>query len=169
MIIKYVLPTLVGLIILYSAIKKVKIYDCFVDGATESIALIKAVFPYVTAVFICIALFKESGLSDFITKILAVPLGYLGIPSELSELILLTPLSGNGTLALIEEIIKTYGADSYVARCACVISGATETVFYISAVYLSKCKSKKITYAIGVALFSTFIGAITACLICKVI
>ena len=55
MIIKYVLPTLVGLIILYSAIKKVKIYDCFVDGATESIALIKAVFPYVAAVFICIA------------------------------------------------------------------------------------------------------------------
>ena len=56
MIIKYVLPTLVGLIIVYSAIKKVKIYDCFVDGATESIALIKAVFPYVAAVFICIAL-----------------------------------------------------------------------------------------------------------------
>lgn len=167
--IKYILPTIVGLIILYSAIKKVKIYDCFIDGATESIALIKAVFPYVAAVFICIALFKESGLSGHVTKLLSVPLAYLGIPSELTELILLTPLSGNGTLALLEDIIETYGADSYVARCACVISGATETVFYISAVYLSKCKSKKISYAIGIALLSTLIGTTFACFICRFI
>lgn len=167
--ISYVLPTLVGLIILYSAIKRVKIYDCFIDGASASIQLVRSVFPYIAAIFIAITLFKESGLSQKLTALLATPLSYVGIPSELCELIMLTPLSGSGSLALLEDIISTYGADSYIARCACVISGASETVFYISAVYLSECKSKKLSYAIPVALFATFCGTVIACLICRFI
>ena len=104
--ISYVLPTLVGLIILYSAIKRVKIYDCFIDGATASIQLVRSVFPYIAAIFIAITLFKESGLSQKLTALLATPLSYVGIPSELCELIMLTPLSGSGSLALLEDIIS---------------------------------------------------------------
>lgn len=164
----YILPALMIFMLVYCLIKKVKVYDCFLDGARESLDLIKTIFPYIAAIFVCIELFKQSGLSDTLARWLSVPLGYLGIPSEIAELILLVPLSGNGTIALFESIIEEYGVDSYPARCAAVVSGATETIFYISAVYFSKCKVKRLKYAIPVALFSTFAGTIIACALCRI-
>ncbi|NLZ25878.1 MAG: hypothetical protein GX891_05390 [Clostridiales bacterium] len=164
----YILPTFVGLILVYALIKRAKVYDCFIEGTKSGMSLVKDVFPYICSIFICISLFKASGLSSVISKYLAVPLGFLGIPAELTELLIITPLSGSGTIALLENIIETYGADSYVARCASVICGATETVFYVAAVYISQCKSKKMGPTIPIALFSTFMGAVIACALCKV-
>lgn len=164
----YILPALLILMILYCIVKRVKVYDCFLDGAKDSLELIKTIFPYIAAIFVCIELFKACGLSHKVAEWLSVPLGYLGIPSEITELMLLVPLSGNGTIALLENIIEEYGVDSYPARCAAVIAGATETIFYISAVYFSKCKVKRLKYAIPVSLFSTFAGTIIACALCRV-
>lgn len=164
----YLLPILIIAMIGYCIVKKVCVYDCFLDGAKESLDLVKSIFPYIAAIFICIELFKASGLSSVFARWLAVPLGFLGIPSEIAELIMLVPLSGNGTIALLENIIDTYGVDSYPARCAAVISGATETIFYISAVYFSKCKVKRLKYAIPVSLFSTLAGTVLACALCRI-
>ena len=136
----YILPVILVALLVYSLIKRVKIYDCFLDGGKESLALVKTIFPYIAAVFVAIELFRASGLSEIVSGWLAVPLSYIGIPAELSELVLLVPLSGNGAIALLEKIISEYGADSYVARCAAAVTGASETIFYISAVFFSKCK-----------------------------
>ena len=65
-------------------------------------------------------------------------MGYLGIPPEITELMMLVPISGSGTIALVEEVFAEFGVDSYVAKCASVVAGGSETIFYISAVYLSK-------------------------------
>lgn len=164
----YLLPVILILLLVFCIIKKVKIYDCFLDGTRESLALVKTIFPYIGAIFVCIELFQASGLSSMLSGFLAKPLSWLGIPSEITELMLLVPLSGNGTIALLENIITEYGVDSYPARCAAVIAGATETIFYISAVYFSGCKVKKLRYAIPVALFSTFAGTVIACALCRV-
>lgn len=164
----FVLPVILLLLVVYSLVKRVKIYDCFLDGGKESLSLAVTVFPYIAAVFVAIELFRASGLSAIVSGWLAVPLSYLGIPSELSELVLLVPLSGNGAIALLEKIITEYGADSYVARCAATVTGASETIFYISAVYFSKCKVKNLRYAIPVALFSSLLGMVTACALCRV-
>ena len=91
----------------------------------------------------------------------------IGIPKELTELIIIRPLSGSGSLALLEELYQTYGVDSYVSRCASVIIGSSETVFYIAAVYFSTTKVKKLRSAIPIALIATFIGTIFACLFCR--
>lgn len=164
----YLLPLILLFAIIVCAIKKVRVYDCFLYGAKESLSLVKSIFPYIAAIFVCIHLFKVSGLSALIAELLSKPLGYIGIPSEITELILLVPLSGNGTVALLENIIATYGADSYQARCAAVIAGGSETIFYISAVYLSACKAKKLRYAIPVSLFASLLGALIACALCRV-
>ncbi len=165
---KYILPVLLILLIVFCILKRVKVYDCFLGGAKESLQLTKTIFPYIAAIFVCLAAFKASGISQQISEWLRTPLSYLGIPSEITEIILLVPLSGNGTIALLESIIGEYGVDSYPARCAAVISGATETIFYISAVYFSACKAKKLRYAIPVALFCTFLGTVVACALCRV-
>lgn len=164
----YILPVLLIILLIVCIIKKVKVYDCFLQGAKDGLALVKNIFPYVATIFVCIELFKESGLSEALAGWLEKPLSYLGIPKEISEIILLVPLSGNGTIALLESIIRDTGVDSYPARCAAVISGATETIFYISAVYFSQCKVKKLRYAIPVAIFSTLLGTVVACALCRI-
>lgn len=163
----YVLPVLVIVLLFVCSIKKVKVYDCFLDGAKDSLSLIKTIFPYIATIFIGVELFSASGLSARLANLLATPLSYLGIPKEITELILLVPLSGNGTIALLEKIITECGVDSYPARCAACIAGGTETVFYISAVYFSSSKIKKLRYAIPVSLFCTLLGTIVACLLCR--
>ena len=164
----YVLPiVLIGLTV-YALAKKVKVYDCFLDGAKDGLALVKTVFPYVASIYIVIVLFKESGLSNIVSGWLSVPLSYLGIPPEITELMLLVPISGNGTIALLQDIINTYGVDSYVARCASVVAGGTETIFYISAVYLSKYKDKRLVGAIPISLFCTLISVVSGCALCRV-
>lgn len=164
----YILPVLLVLLIVFCMIKRVKIYDCFALGAKDSLSLVTSIFPYICAIFICIEAFKASGLSRTICTLLSKPLSIIGVPSEIAELLLLVPLSGSGTTALVENIINEYGANSYVARCATVIAGGSETIFYISAVYFSTCKVKKLRYAIPVSLLCTLLGALLSCALCRV-
>ena len=134
----YILPVLLVVLIVLSLVKRVKVYDCFLGGAGDGLSLALTVFPYIAAVFVAIELFRASGLSSYTAKLLARPFSFLGIPPELAELMLLTPLSGNGAIALLEKLIAEHGADSYIGRCASVVAGASETIFYISAVYLPR-------------------------------
>lgn len=164
----YLLPVILVGTVIYSLAKRVSVYDCFLDGARESLSLVKSIFPYIAVIFICIELFRASGLAHIVSGWLSHPLRFLGIPPEIAELVLLVPLSGNGAIALLEDIISTYGVDSYIARCAATIAGASETVFYVSAVYFSKCKVKNLRYAIPVSLFSSFLGMVVACALCRV-
>lgn len=164
----YILPVIFILLLVVCLIKRVKVYDCFVLGAKDSLSLVLDIVPYLATMFICIEAFKVSGLSDLIATALAKPLSYIGIPSEIAEVILLVPLSGNGTTALVQEIITKYGADSYIARCATVIAGGSETIFYISAIYFSQCKVKKLRYAIPVSLLASLLGTLLACALCRV-
>ena len=94
--------------------------------------------------------------------------GALGIPQELTKLVLIKPFSGSGSLAYLNEIIKNYGADSYVARCACVCFGSSETVFYISAVYFAGMKVKNLAMPILCVLVATLVSTVIACLVCRV-
>lgn len=163
----YIVPALIISLIAACAIKKINVYDSFVEGAKEALSLVVSIFPYIAAIFICIQLFKVSGFASFLSGILEKPLALLGIPPELAELLLLRPVSGNGSLALLETIFEEYGADSYVGKCAAVIMGSTETIFYIAAVYFSGCNVKKLRSAIPISLFATLLGTIVACLLCR--
>lgn len=164
----YIIPSVIFFMILYAAIKKVPVYDSFVEGAKDALHLVYTIFPYICAIFICIQLFKVSGLAKLLSDLLAKPLSLLGIPAELGELLLLRPVSGNGSLALLENIFEIYGADSYIGKCAAVIMGSSETIFYISAVYFSGCEVKNLRSAIPISLFASLVGAVTSCLICRI-
>ena len=93
---------------------------------------------------------------------------FLGIPPEIGKLVLLKPFSGSGSTALLSEILSAYGADSYIARCACVAYGSSETVFFISAVYFAGSR-KNLTKPVLIALFSNFASLILGCLFCKIL
>lgn len=165
---KYVIPILLIFLIAFAFIKKIDNYGVFVKGASKSLKLLFDIFANIVAVFIIIELFKVSGLSGYLYKILSPVFNFIGIPPELTELIVLKPFSGSGTLAILSDIFTTYGVDSYIGRCASVIVASSETVFYVSSVYFSKTKVKNLSYAIPLALFVTFLGSLFACLFCKI-
>ncbi len=133
----YVIPVIFIIVFGFAVFKKVKIYDEFTNGVKEAVNFTVSLIPCLAAIFMMCAVFEKSGLSDRLTQLLSPVFGALGIPRELTKLVLIKPFSGSGSLAYLNEIITKYGADSYISRCACVCFGSSETVFYISAVYFA--------------------------------
>ncbi len=165
----YILPILIIFLLFYSFFKKINAYKCFVDGAKGAISLCMDIFPYIVAILVAVALFRASGLADILINILAPIFNFFGIPTEVCELVLLRPFTGSGSFAILNDIFARFGADSYIARCASCIMGSSETLFYVSTVYISKTSIKKLSYAIPVGILASIFGAIMACLICKIL
>ena len=165
---QYVIPLIFIAIIGYAAVKRVNVFGSFSRGAGEAVKFVLSLIPLLACTFIMCELFERSHLSDMLSRALSPMFGFLGVPAELSKLILIKPFSGSGSLAYLTDIISEYGADSYIARCACVCFGSSETVFYISAVYFAGLKVKKLAMPIICVLLATFASTVVACLICRV-
>ena len=166
---KYILPSLIILLLLYSVIKKNNTYNSFVVGAKSSFDLVLTSFPYIATIFVAVEIFNVSGLSVLFSDFVAPIFEFVGIPKQLSELVILKNFTGCGALALLENIFITYGADSYLARAGCVIAGCSEAIFYVVAVFFGKTKITKFRYAIIVGVLANLIGAIVGCLLCRFI
>ena len=164
----YVIPILILALLIFCIIKKVSAYDVFVSGASSSLKLVAEIFPYLVAIFLLCELFEVSGLSQIFVDFLSPVFEFFGVPKELIKLVIIKPFSGSGSLALLTEIIKNNGVDSYITKCACAVYGSSETIFYISAIYFTKCKNKKATKAILISLVATIISTILTCLICNI-
>lgn len=165
----YIIPAILILLFIYCFVKNVNAYDHFISGAKGAVNLCINTFPYLVAIFIAVELFKVSGLNTFVAKAVSPVFNFLGIPTELVDFMVIRPFSGSGSMAMLRELYASYGADSYVAHCASVIVSATDTVFYIVAVYFSTIKIKKLKGTIPLALISCFIGSLIACFICRFI
>ncbi len=164
----FVTPVLIILLLVYCAKKKVNCYGTFANGAKGAIGLCLDVLPFLVTIFVAIQLFRISGLAEIVANYLGPIIECIGIPRELTELMIIRPFSGSGSLALAEQIFSTYGPDSYISRCASVIMGSSETIFYVATIYLSQTKAKRLLYAIPVALIATLASSIIACLLCRV-
>ena len=157
------------LLFLFCLIKNLPAYTYFTTGAKEAINICTNTFPSLVAIFIVVELFRISGLSSTFAKALSPVLSFFGIPNELAELIIIKPFSGSGSIAILDNCIATYGANSYIAKCASVLMSTSETLFYITAVYFGTVGPKKLKFAIPVSLFASFIGTIVACALCRVL
>ena len=165
----YIIPVIFIALFCYSKYKKVNTYDTFVKGAKKAIPLVIDIFPYIATIMIAVALLRLSGVTLLLAQFFSPLFHLLGIPSQLIELVLLRPFTGSGSYALLNNVLLEYGADSYISRCACVILGCSETIFYVTAVYTSQTKVKRLLYAIPVALIASVVGSVVACLLCKII
>ena len=112
----YILPIFILFAFLCAFFKKVDVYNSFITGVNSAIELLLSIFPYILAVMVASELFEKSGLSDLVVKTLKPLFDFLGVPSELTKLILFKPLSGSGALAMLTEIYQTYGTESYISK-----------------------------------------------------
>lgn len=166
---KYIIPVILIFPFLVSAVKRKNAYEDFVSGVQAALKTVFSIFPYVTAVFIMTELFEKSGLNGALIDLSGHFFKIFGIDEALIPLILIKPFSGSASLSVLSEITKNYGVDSYISRCAATIYGSSETIFYVSAVYFSECKSKPPMLAIIISLVANFVSIVFACFIVRIL
>ncbi len=164
-----IVPLLFLGVFIAAAVKKVKVYDAFTQGVKNVVPLIANIFPYLAAIFMLTELFEKSGLSDKVCDFLSPAFEFSGVPREVIRLLIVKPFSGSGATAVFTEIVQTCGADSYIARCAAVCYGSSETVFYIGAVYFSAVKEKRLAAATAISLVSSLAAAVLGCFFCRIL
>jgi spore maturation protein B len=129
------IPFLVFFIVVYGAIKKVKIYETFVEGAKEGFNVGVRIIPYLVAMLVAIGIFRASGAMDILSWLVSPITSLIGMPAEALPMAIMRPLSGSGALGVMSEVIKTHGPDSLLGRMVSVMMGSGETTFYVLAVY----------------------------------
>lgn len=164
-----IIPIFIAFVFVYALIKGVDAYSAFVKGAKEALPLMASLLPFIIAMFVAVELFRNSGLSAILCKFLSPFFNFIGVPSEVCELTLIRPFSSNAGYVLLRNIFSTYGVDSYVGKCASVIMGSSDTIFYVSSIYFSSTKVKKTLLTIPIALLCNLICTILACFCCRFI
>ena len=160
----YLMPGLVVLTLLCGLRARIDVYSAFVRGAKEGLVTLLEMAPYLCAVLTATALLRQTGIMDALTQLLAPALAQAGIPSQAASVVLLRPLSGSAALAAVQDVITHMGADSRAARFACVISGASETVFFTGSLYMGAAGVKNGRYAVSAALAAYAAGVLAAAL-----
>ncbi len=147
-------------------IRKVKVYDVFIDGAKEGFEVAVKIIPFLVGILVAIGMFRASGAMDLLTNALRPAMNAINFPPEVFPLAVLRPLSGSGSLALTTDIIKRYGADSLTSRIAATMYGSSETLFYVLAVYFGAVGVKRTRHAIPAAIVGDVVAALVAVAIC---
>ena len=166
-ILKGIIPIIIVLVVIYGVIKKVKVYECFVEGAKDGITICLRIFPYLLAMIIAVNVFRASGALDFFIYLVKPVVKFIGLPPEVVPLVLIKPLSGSGALGIFTDIIKQYGADSYIGKVASIIMGSTETIFYTLTVYFGAVNIKKIRHTLWAAILADITAIIMAVTLAK--
>lgn len=160
-----IIPIMVLGIIIYGFLKKINIYDVFVEGSKESYDMVLTMFPCMLAMIFGVNIFIKSGVLEYIFGFFQNILDFLHIPIEIIPMAIMRPISGSSSLAILNTILENYGPDSFVGRLASVIQGSTDTTFYILTLYFGSIGIKKIRYSLWAGLAADVIGIVSAIII----
>ncbi len=166
---KLAIPFLIILFVVYGIIKRVKVYESFVDGAKEGFNIAVKIIPYLVAMLIAIGIFRAGGAMDWLILILKPITNLIGMPAEALPMALMRPLSGNGALGLMTDIMKVHGPDSFIGILVSTIQGSTETTFYVLAVYFGAVNIKRTRHAVPVGLIADVAGILGALFIVRLL
>src|SRR5210317_2100199 len=164
---KYIIPLLLVGIPLYAlAVKKVKVYEVFVEGAKDGFTIAVRIIPYLVAILVAVGMFRASGALDLLLQALTPLLNLIGFPPENLPLALMRPLSGSGSLGLLTDLVNEHGADSMPAKIGATMFGSSETTFYVLAVYFGSVGVMRSRHAIPAGLIADAVGALAAVYFC---
>ena len=158
----YVLPALVVGMVLCAMRARVDVYDAFVRGAREGLTALLTMAPYLCAMLMATALWRETGVLAALERTLSPALSALGLPAQTAPVLLVSPLSASAAMAQAQAVVSACGADSRAGRIACVVCGASETVFFTASVYMGASGVRRTRYAIPAALGAYLAGVLAA-------
>ncbi len=163
----WAIPVFLLSIPVYGALKGVKVYESFVEGAKEGFQVGVRIIPYLVAILVAVGMLRGAGAIDILARCLDPVLRRVGMPAEILPLAIMRPLSGSGSLGIVTELIKTHGPDSFIARLAASAYGSTETTFYVLAVYFGSVGVRKARHAVVSGLLADIVSLFSALLICR--
>ena len=158
----FAIPALVLFIVIYGVIKKVKIYEAFVEGAKEGFNVGVRIIPYLVAMLVAIGIFRAGGGMEILASILSPVTRLIGMPPEALPMAIIRPLSGSGALGVMSEIIKTHGPDSLIGRMVSVMMGSSETTFYVLAVYFGSVSITKTRQAVPAGIIVDIVAVLVS-------
>lgn len=164
----YILPVIISVILIYALIKKTPSYECFVEGASEGFSIAVRIIPYLIAIMVCTSAFRTSGAIDILQSILKPVFDFFRIPIETTIIMFTRSLSGSATLGVLTDIINQTGVNSYAAKLAAVITGSSETTFYVASVYFGAIKIRKFRHALLAGILADITGLIAAVWVCSI-
>ena len=160
--------SVITLFIVHGAVQKINVYEAFIDGAKEGFSTSVMIIPFLIAILVAISAFRTTGCMDYVVNAIGSFVALFGADTSFVPALpvgLMKTLSGGGARGLMVDVMKTYGADSFQGRLACIIQGSTETTFYILAVYFGSVGIKKPRYALVCGLIADFVGVVAAILL----
>ena len=161
------IPLLIIVFVGYGVIKKVKVYESFVEGAKEGFNIAVKIIPYLVAMLVAIGIFRAGGAMDWLIYILKPITNLIGMPAEALPMALMRPLSGSGSLGVMSENLAVYGPDSFLGVLVSTFYGSTETTFYVLALYFGAVNIKSTRHAVPVGLIADVAGILGALFIVK--
>ncbi|MBE4910337.1 spore maturation protein [Bacillus luteolus] len=158
----WLIPIIIGFMLIYGTIKKVPTYETFVEGGKEGIKIAFSIIPFLVGMLVAISIFRASGALEFFVGLIRPVLEAIGVPAEIVPLAIIRPISGTAALGMTSDIIATYGPDSFIGRLASTLQGSTDTTFYVLTVYFGAVGIKKMGDALKVGLWADLLGIIAA-------
>ncbi len=163
-----ILPLILSVFALFCLFSKKDTQNSFILGAKEGLNSSFALIPTLVLLLTAVSMFSASGAAELIAIPLSPILRKVGVPSELAPLLIVRPLSGSGATALLTDVFEKHGPDSFIGICASVISGSSDTVFYVTALYMSGAGATKSRYTLPCAIAVMIFGIILSCVLVRV-
>ena len=157
-----ILPLMILIILTAGILKKVPVYEEFVEGAKDGFIVSIKIIPYLVALIAAISMFKASGAMEWITNLFGFILNKFSIPADIVPIMITRPLSGSAALGLFSELAASHGADSFITKMAAIMIGSSETTFYVLTVYFGSVGIKKFRYALTTGILSDIISIVLA-------
>lgn len=161
------IPFFLSFFPLYAALRRVKVYEEFIEGAKEGFQVAIRIIPFLVAILTAVGMFRGAGGIELLSRLFGKALSFVGFPVELLPLVLMRPLSGSGSVALVGDLVKTHGPDSIFSLMGATILGSTETTFYVIAVYFGSVAIRRTRYAVTAGLLADLAGVIASIIICR--
>ncbi len=155
----------IALFVAVGALRRINVYEAFVDGAKDGFQVAVTIIPYLIAILVAISVFRTTGGMDFLVGAVGAAVAALGLDTDFVPALpvgLMRPLSGSGARGLMVDVMTTYGVNSFQGTLAAIIQGSTETTFYVLAVYFGSVNIKNTRYALGCGLFADLVGVVAA-------
>lgn len=163
------IPLIILLIPAYGIIRKIPVYEAFVEGAKEGFTTAIRIIPYLVAMLVAVKVFQYSGAMQYLINLVSPLSRLFGIPDEVLPLVFVRPLSGSGSLGILANILTEYGPDSFIGRLASTIQGSTETTFYVLTVYLGAIGIRKVRHSLISSLAADIVGLLVSVIIVNLV
>ncbi len=165
----YIMPCIFLCVLGYAALRRVPVFDIFLDGAAKGMQSAFRILPALVGLICAVSMLRASGALDFLGNLLSPLLSKFGMPQEVLPLALLKPVSGSGALAMIKDVFDQSGPDSFAGKVASVMLGSSETTFYTLAVYYGAVKITKSRYTVHAAVIADIVGILASVIICNIL